>query len=85
MDLKELAHKAADCLLEQRPVTITHEPGWKREGFPLPMKRMAASADGSITQDYRPLAVLEYVHEVLSGELAARRTAKRHQDARMAA
>lgn len=83
--LKELAAQATECLLLQKPVSITHEAGWKRDGFPLPMKRMAAGEDGSVTQQYRPLAVLEYVHEVLSGELAARRTTKRHEQAKQLA
>ena len=62
--LKELAHRATDCLLAQSVIVITHPAGWKRPiGFPLPIKRMAPDADGSTTQSFRPIAVLEYVQE----------------------
>lgn len=71
--LASLARSATDALLAQRPVTVHHEPGWERDGFPLPIKRMPALPSGFVVQDYRPLAILEYVHESLSGELAARR------------
>jgi len=70
--IKDLAQQAAHYLLTQQPMPITHEAGWKREGFPLPIKRMAANEDGTISQEYRPLAVLEYVHEVLSGVIASK-------------
>lgn len=63
--LKSLVEKAAESLLSQQTVSITHEANWKRNGFPLPIKRMTASEDGTITQSYRPLALLEYVHECL--------------------
>ena len=62
-----LAFDAVSCLLAQIPVTVTHAAGWERDGFPLPIKRMTSADDGSVTQDYRPLAILEYVHEKLSG------------------
>ncbi len=73
MSVQMLAQQACAALIAQEPVEIRHEPGWVREGFPLPMKRVAPDASGVVVQQYRPLAVLEYVHEVLSGELAARR------------
>lgn len=76
-DIYKLARDAAEALLEQKALTVRHEPGWERDGFPLPMKRMPALHDGSVVQDYRPIAVLEYVHEVLSGELAARKARDR--------
>lgn len=69
---KNLALQAVHYLLMQRPMGITHQAGWKREGFPLPIKRMAPDADGTTTQEYRPLAILEYVQDVLSGKIAAR-------------
>lgn len=69
----ELARQATEAMLEQKALTVHHAPGWKRDGFPLPIKRMPPLADGSVVQDYRPMAILEYVQEVLSGELAARR------------
>lgn len=67
-----LASRAVGYLLTQQPFPVTHEAGWKRDGFPLPIKRKSPDADGTTTQEYRPMAVLEYVHEVLSGEIAAR-------------
>ena len=63
--LKSLIEKAAKSLLSQQTVSITHEANWKRNGFPLPIKRMPVSEDGTITQSYRPLALLEYAHECL--------------------
>lgn len=72
-DLQTLARQATDALLAQQPVTVRHEPGWSRNGFPLPIKRnKTPGQDGSIVQQYRPLAILEYVDEVLSGALASR-------------
>lgn len=73
MELKELANYATECMLEQMSVRVTHANGWEREGYPLPIKCMPAAEDGTVTQEYRPLAILEYVHEVLSGELAKRK------------
>ena len=64
--LPGLARAAVDALLAQQPLTLRHEPGWVRpRGWPLPLLRRAPVADGSITQQYRPLAVLEYVDEQL--------------------
>ena len=71
-EITALAQKATSCLLMQVPMSITHQPGWVRNGLPLPMKRQKPSDDGTTTQDYRPLGILEYVHEVLSGELTKR-------------
>lgn len=76
-DIYQLARRATEALLEQKPLTVHHEPGWERDGFPLPIKRMPALPSGFVVQDYRPMAVLEYVQEVLSGELAARKARDR--------
>lgn len=76
-ELKTLARQAVEQLLLQRPVAVTHAAGWERNGFPLPIKSMPPSANGSTTQDYRPLAILEYVHESLSGDAAKRRASDR--------
>lgn len=73
MDIKALVITASHCLLSQSMVSITHQPGWARNGFPLPVRRNPADEDGSVTQQYRPLALLEYAHEVLSGAIAAKR------------
>ena len=77
IDVYSLARKATEAMLEQKALTVRHEPGWGRDGFPLPIKRMPPLTDGSVVQDYRPMAILEYVQEVLSGELAARRARDR--------
>ena len=70
--LTDLARGATEALLAQKPFTVVREAGAAREGFPLPIKRMPAQPDGSVVQDYRPLAVLEYVQDYLSGELQGR-------------
>lgn len=76
--MKELAQQALDCLLEQRPVVITHPAGWKRDnGFPLPIKKEKPSEDGTTTQTYRPVAIFEWIHERLSLEAAAQRAKDR--------
>lgn len=79
-ELKALAHQATEALLQQVPVPVYHPPGWQRKGFPLPMKRMLEDKDGGVTQNYRPIALLEYVHDVLSGELKARQQKQRKED-----
>ncbi len=66
-ELGLLAFNATAQLLARAPVTVTHPPGWERDGFPLPIKRMAPAGDGSVTQNYRPLVILEYVEEQLKG------------------
>jgi hypothetical protein len=85
MSTKDQVHclvvDAANALLAQELVTIRHEAGWKREGFPLPAKRVPAAPDGSVTQQYRPLALLEYAHDVLSGEISSRIAKQRNKEA----
>jgi hypothetical protein len=73
-----LAMQAAHYLLKQKAIPVTHAAGWSRDGFPLPIKRMTADANGETTQEYRPMAILEYVQEVLSGEIAARQARDRN-------
>lgn len=83
--LSGLAECATRSLLMQRAVCVTHPKGWEREGFPLPIKRnKVANPDGSTTQDYRPLAILEYVDEVLSGAIRARLQQQRLKDKKKA-
>ena len=77
LTITELASRATHALLQQVPLEVTHNAGWKREGFPLPIKRMLANAEGLVVQQYRPIAILEYVQEVLSGEIAARQARDR--------
>ena len=64
-ELIELANLATDHLIRQEPLKIIHAPGWQRNGLPLPIKRMAPDEDGTTTQFYRPLGILEYVNEML--------------------
>ena len=81
--MDKLAQDALQSLLAQQPLAITHPAGWVRDGFPLPLKRMKPDAAGAVTQDYRPLAVLEHINDVLSGAAAARRlklTARPQED-----
>lgn len=75
--LNELAKQATSCLLTQKSVIVVHAKDWAREGFPLPIKKMAADTDGTTTQSYRTLSIFEYVHEVLSGEIAKRQAKDR--------
>ena len=72
MNITNLARHALECLLTRQPVILTHETGWKREGLPLPIKRMKPDADGYTRQSYRPLDIFEYAEDALSGELAKR-------------
>ena len=75
LSIKELANRATHALLAQELLEVTHETSWEREGFPLPVKRMPPCADGSITWVpicHRPIVILEYVQEYLSGEIKAR-------------
>lgn len=64
--IEELAQKAVNCMLAQVPITVMHPAGWQRDGFPLPIKRVDPSPDGSTTQCYRPIAVLEWVDEKMA-------------------
>lgn len=78
-ELRSLANRATEALLKQQLVEITHPADWERNGYPLPWKRNPKSADGSVTQEYRPLALLEYVDECLRD--AAARESKRARQA----
>lgn len=75
--LHELAHLAVANLLDQTPVIITRHKDAPRNGMPLPIKKVAPNQDGYVTQEYRPLAILEYVNDVLSGDLARRQAKER--------
>lgn len=71
--LRHLAESAVRAILHRTTVSVTRDANCEREGFPLPIKRnKIPNADGTITQEYRPLAILEYVDEACSGELASR-------------
>lgn len=67
--LMDLAYTAVQNMLEPKPVTITHAAGWERHGFPLPIERKASAADGTVTQDYRPIAILSFVDDCVKGRI----------------
>lgn len=73
--LTAVGTRATACLLAQMPVTITRHVTVERKGFPLPMRRMPPDTDGNVTQDYRPLAVLEWVNDTLVAAAKADRLA----------
>lgn len=71
--LRWLAESAVLGILHRTTVSVTRDANCERKGFPLPIKRnKTPNADGTLTQEYRPMAILEYVEEVCSGELASR-------------
>lgn len=74
-DIQLLANGAANCIVRNAAMPITLRGGERPDGFPLPIKRVRS--DGDITQDYRPLAILEYIQDVVSGEVARRAAAKK--------
>lgn len=58
-DVAELLSESITCMLMRVNVPVTHAHDWKRpEGWPLPAVRV--HEQGLITQDYRPLAVIEW-------------------------
>lgn len=72
-ELNDLALRAVESIMAQEPVLVAHAPGWQRNGFPLPMKRVAPDAAGFVIQEYRPLAILEYINDVVSGVMPSTR------------
>lgn len=85
-NLEGVVELASERLLEQKLARIQLPPNWTRpEFFPLPHTKLAIEhADGSVTREYRPLALLEYVHCVLEGQLKGEAIAKRHAERRAA-
>jgi len=80
--LRHLAESAVIAILHRTTVSVTRDANCEREGFPLPIKRnKIPNADGTITQEYRPLAIVEYVDEACSGELASRLAKERSAQA----
>lgn len=68
MQREQLAHEAVTALLAGQSLTVRHPPGWTRPvNWPLPIKRQAPASDGSVSQAYRPIALLEYLGETASG------------------
>lgn len=62
INLHTLAQQALSHLLAGTPMTITH---MRPPGFPLPVKRMPDNPDGTVTQSYRAIAVLEYIGDMM--------------------
>lgn len=83
-NLEAVAEWALEGLLAQQLVPIQLPPKWTRpDFFPLPHTKLAIEhPDGSVTREYRPLALLEYVHEVLEGQIKGAAIAKRHAEKR---
>lgn len=77
LEIRNMARRAADCLIDQRPFNFPRADGESLPGFPLPIKKMPADANGLRWQDYRPLAILEYCNDFLSGEIAKREARER--------
>ncbi len=82
-DYTHLVNQAAAALLARKNVTLTHPPGWVRDGFPLPVKRQKPDVFGSVTQEYRPMAIFEYVSDKLNGVALGERMAERWEDGTM--
>lgn len=83
-NVEYLAKLATGHLVAQTALPMTWPDGKPYPGFPLPIKRNGATEDGSVTQDYRPIAVLEFCHDFFSGDLAKRQAAKRKEDTALA-
>ncbi|MEQ6437185.1 hypothetical protein V8Z74_19460 [Comamonas sp. w2-DMI] len=63
----ELAAAALSHLLANTSMPVLVLGDRKPVNFPLPTKRAAPAAPGADTvQEYRPLAILEYVHSLVS-------------------
>ena len=69
-DPKELALMACKAMLRQQPVRMVLPEGWERpDSFPLPIK---ADKDSPV-REYRPLAVLEWVNDLMAAKATAER------------
>ena len=68
-----LVAMASTALLAQEPVRMTFPDDWTRpRNFPLPIKK----TDGPV-REYRPIAILEWVNDELSGANASAEARKR--------
>lgn len=71
-----LVAMASTALLAQEPVRMTLPDDWIRpRNFPLPIKK----TDGAV-REYRPLAILEWVNDELSGANASAEARKRNAE-----
>ena len=77
--LEELGRAALAALLDQTPLQLRHPAGWTRPaGWPVPIKRNKhPDSDGTTAQPYRPMAVLEFINDELSGANRARAASDR--------
>lgn len=74
MDISDLAVDAVNAMLMRIPMTITHPEGWQRpENWPLPIEKVPLAADGTRTQTYRPMAIIEYVERTFASAEKAER------------
>lgn len=81
LDLENLAVGATTCMVCREPVACTHGPGWKRPpNWPLPIRKGTLAPDGTLTQTYRPIAILEYVDGALAALAALDREAAPDDD-----
>lgn len=78
-DIQLLANGAVNHLLRNAYMSITLRNGQQPKGFPLPIKRV--HGEGHLTQEYRPLAVLEFVQDVVAKEAAQRVAVAKKADA----
>lgn len=78
-DIQLLANGAVNHLLRNAYMSITLRNGQQPKGSPLPIKRV--HGEGHLTQEYRPLAVLEFVQEVVAKEAAQRVAAAKKAEA----
>lgn len=69
-ELKDLAQRALLAMISLNPVSITRRKGEPNNGLPLPIKRQDPDSKGNTTQNYRAIAVLEYVNDRLQANYA---------------
>lgn len=79
-DPQQLVALASSALLSQTPVCMVLPADWTRpRDFPLPLK----AVHGSPVREYRPMAVLNWVNDELSGEHAAAEMRERHRQRKL--
>ena len=78
-DIQLLANGAVNHLLRNAYMSITLRNGQQPKGFPIPVARVRG--EGNLVQEYRPLAILEFVQDVVAKEAAQRVAAAKKADA----
>lgn len=74
-DPAALVAVASAAMLARQPVAVMLPAGWERpEYWPLPINKVSRS-DGDRTQQYRPIAILEFAEHVLGAEAKQQETA----------